>query len=284
MRDSAGAQPRWVILGCGYVGTVVRALLPRHGVTATSRRGGRHISALDLDDATQLDQLAVLARGALVLHTVPPGDHTREVRIAAALRGALHVTYLSSTGVYGAGEGRLVTEAEPVRPMSSAGEARTLAELALNQELTAAGVRFCILRAAGIYGRDRSLKARAMSGLRIVGDGSSFVSRIHVDDLAALILAVAQARYVGVLHAADDDPAPSRVVAHELAAAFGVGPPVYISPEAVTSETRAMLLANRRIDASKAKRELGIVWRYPSFRAALAEELTSELDADRGMV
>jgi nucleoside-diphosphate-sugar epimerase len=181
---------------------------------------------------------------------------------------------VSSTGVYGAGGGAWVDESWPVAPLTESGRARAAAEAALADASVSASVPWVALRAAGIYGPGRGLVDRIRAGTyRVIGDGTSHVSRIHVVDLVAAILAAGTGAATGAVNVADDDPAPIGEVADAAAARLGLPPPPRVPVAAVSPEVAGMLTADRRIANRRMHDELGVVLRYPSWRDGLAAEL-----------
>ena len=108
----------------------------------------------------------------------------------------------------------------------------------------------------------------------MIGDGTSHVSRIHVVDLVAAILAAGRSAVTGAVNAADDDPAPIGEVADAVAARLGLPPPPRVPVAAVSPEVAGMLTADRRIANRRMRDELGVVLRYPSWRDGLAAELS----------
>jgi len=276
---------RWLIIGCGYTGTVLaRELAARPeiaGEVVITRRDGEAAGALgaalgvrgvraDLADASSL----AVAPGAIVVCTAPPGpDPAGEIAtLIAAAREAARIVYVSSTGVYGPGGGAWVDESWPIAPITGTGRARAAAEAALGD----AAVPWVSLRAAGIYGPGRGLVERIRGGTyRVVGDGTSHVARIHVADLAAAIARAGTSAATGVFNAADDDPAPIGAVADAVAARLGLPPPPRVPVAAVSPEVAGMLTADRRIANRRLRDELGVVLRYPSWRDGLAAELAS---------
>jgi nucleoside-diphosphate-sugar epimerase len=275
----------WLILGAGYTGTALaRALVARGAagdaitVTRRDREAAHQLAAAlgvrgaraDLADPTSL----TVPAGAIVVCTAPPGrDPAGEIAgLLAAAAGARKLIYVSSTGVYGPGHGAWVDERAPIAPITASGHARAAAEAAL----AASPIPWVSLRAAGIYGPGRGLAARMRAGTyRVIGDGASHVSRIHVDDLVAAILAAAASPITGAINAADDDPAPIGAVADEVAARLGVPPPPRVDPATVPVEVAAMLTADRRIANRRLRDELGVTLRFPSWRDALAAELAA---------
>jgi nucleoside-diphosphate-sugar epimerase len=253
-------MPSWVLLGCGYTGTALVRMLPTEQVVAVRRDvaaldglGVRAVAA-DLAGAAPL-----VDEGATVVWLVPPTAADAEVARAIAARGARRIVYVSSTGVYAPGGGARVDETWPLVE-----NARRAAERAVQD----AGVPVVVLRPAGIYGPGRGVAARLRAGtFRVVGDGSAYTSRVHVDDLAAAIALVAE-RGDGVYNVADDDPCPLAEHADTAAAMLGVPPPRRVPVDAVEPEVARMLLADRRVDASRL-RALGWSPRYPSWRDAL---------------
>jgi nucleoside-diphosphate-sugar epimerase len=103
----------------------------------------------------------------------------------------------------------------------------------------------------------------------VIGDGSSHVSRIHVVDLVAAIIAAGTRPVTGVVNVADDDPAPIGEVADAFAARLGVAPSPRVAVESVSPEVAGMMTANRRIANKRMKDELGVVLRYKSWRDGL---------------
>lgn len=281
-----GTPRTWIIVGCGYTGTqLARTLAARRDLAAEvaiTRRDGEVARALGaaLGVRGERAELAELGRpgalevpaGAVVVCTAPPGpDPAGEIRaLVAAARDAARIVYVSSTGVYGPGAGAWVDESWPVAPVTESGRARAAAEAALAESQ----VPWIALRAAGIYGPGRGLAERIRAGAyRVIGDGTSHVSRIHVVDLVAAIIAAGRSAVTGAVNAADDDPAPIGEVADRIAAQLGVAPPPRVPVDAVSPEIAGMLTADRRIANRRLREELGVALRYPSWRVALDEEL-----------
>jgi nucleoside-diphosphate-sugar epimerase len=198
----------------------------------------------------------------------PPG-HDPQFEIAtlvAAAQRASKIIYVSSTGVYAPANGEWVDEQFQIAPTTGSGKARVAAEAALAE----AKLPVVILRAAGIHGPGRKMADRIREGTqRVIGDGSSHVSRIHVVDLVAAIIAAGTRDVTGVFNIADDDPAPLGEVADAFAAKLGMPPPPRVPASSVSPEVAGMLTANRRIANRRMKDELGVELRYKSWRDGL---------------
>ncbi len=268
----------WVVIGCGYTGTRLARELVGQGVDVTvtrrdrdaviersSKLGARGV-CVDLADPASL--AGVIPPDAVIVCLAPPGrDPAGELgALVAAAAHAQRIVYVSSTGVYPAAAGAWVDESWPLAPVTPSGRARVAAEAAL----AASRVPWVALRAAGIHGPGRGLVDRIRSGTyRIVGDGSSHVSRIHVVDLVAAILRAGALDVTGAVNVADDDPAPIGVVADTIAAQLGAPRPPRAPVDTVSAEVAGMLTADRKISNTRMKRELGVTLRYPSWRDAL---------------
>src|SRR5205085_11847732 len=157
-----------------------------------------------------------------VLVSIPPdaaGDpalqqHAEDI---AALPGLRWLGYLSTTGVYGNRDGGWVDESAELRPSGERGRRRAAAEAGWLDLWRRYGVPVHVFRLAAIYGPGRSPFAALRSGAarRIDQPGQVF-SRIHVDDLASVLVAsIARRRPGAVYNVCDDKPAPpGDVVAH----------------------------------------------------------------------
>jgi nucleoside-diphosphate-sugar epimerase len=270
----------WVILGCGYTGARLARRLAGAGqrVVATTRRRappsipGVETRAADLRSPETLTNL--IPDGAIVVHCAPPGpDVGGEENLLAAAKHARRLVYVSSTAVYPRGRGEWIDESCPVAPSNPRGEARLAAE----RVLLAGPVETVVLRSSGIYGPGRGVHVRIAAGThRVIGAGDTYVSRIHVDDLAAAILAAGTADPLShrVFNVADDEPATSRFLADSVAALLGIDPPPSVAPEAVDRAAVAMLTANRRISNRRLVVELGVRLLYPSWREGIPASLT----------
>ena len=259
----------WVVLGCGYTGTrLARALVARGAGVTITRRSDPAALAAELGCRglpVVLGEPFALPDDAIVVCLAPPcADPASEIRTLDAAR---RLVYVSSTAVYAPAQGDWVDEGWPIAPVTRAGHARVAAEEAASAHSSAV-----LLRVAGIHGPGRGLVDRIRAGTyRIVGDGTSHVSRIHVDDLVATIIAAGESTFAGPVNVADDDPAPIGLVADTVAAQLGLPPPPRVPASGVDPEVAGMLTANRRIANARLKRELGVTLRYASWRDAAAE-------------
>jgi nucleoside-diphosphate-sugar epimerase len=262
-------MPPLVIVGAGYTGGALarRLAAEGHDVIATRRHAGSSPIGAATIPIVELDLAAPPAlrfSGSTVVCCAPPGaDPAGEIANLVAL-GGRRIVYVSSTGVYAPGGGAWVDESWPLAPVTASGRARLAAERALPPGAV-------ILRAAGIHGPGRGLVERIRAGTyRIIGDGRAHVSRIHVDDLVEAIIRAGESEAAGAFNVADDDPAPIGEVADAVAAHLGLPPPPRVPASSVDAEVAGMLTADRRIANGRMKRELGVVLRYPSWRASLA--------------
>ena len=218
-----------------------------------------------------------------LLHSIPPdshhdshGDHVlTHCGEALATLGSLEwVGYLSTVGVYGDQQGRWVDEDTRPRPNSPRTEARVVAEQAWLEFGAKTGVPVHIFRLAGIYGPGRNVfdKLAAGTARRINKQGQVF-SRIHVDDIAAVLEAsIANPNAGAIYNVADDEPAaPGDIVAH-AAQMIGAEPPPEIDFEEadLPPMVRSFYEGSRKIGNARIKSELGVRLAYPTFREGLA--------------
>lgn len=229
------------------------------------------------------DPPSVLAGTTHLLVSVPPdaaGDPVLNQHKAAlaGLPGLAWVGYLSTTGVYGDRAGGWVDESSALEPTGERGRRRVAAERAW----LASGLPVQVFRLAGIYGPGQSQidTVRAGTARRIVKKAQVF-GRIHVDDIAGVLLAsMARPNPGAIYNVADDLPAdPAEVVAY-AAALLGVSPPPLESFESAAPTMSAMARSfyddNKRTSNRRIKEELGVQLRYPDYRSGLRAVLAEE--------
>jgi nucleoside-diphosphate-sugar epimerase len=187
------------------------------------------------------------------------------------------VGYLSTIGVYGDHQGGWVDETTPVDPKTKRGIARIEAE----QEWQAIpDLPLHIFRLAGIYGPGRGPFAKLRSGKaqRIVKPNQYF-SRIHVDDIANVLMAsIKRPRSGAVYNLCDDEPAPPQDVIECAARLLDmpVPPAIRIEDADLSPMARSFYADSKRVRNDLIKSELGVVLKYPRYEAALKAILLAE--------
>lgn len=262
---------RALILGCGYTGRRVAQRLADQGheVWVTSL----HPESLHVDGASTVAMSALpgLGAGLRVLHSVPlaagPTDPTPAL-LALLPSGVERMVYLSTTGVYGAQHD--VDEHTLPAPTTPESRLRIAAEqLVLNGPWSA-----MVLRPAAIYGPGRGAHVSIPSGhFRLLGDGANFVSRIHVDDLAALASSALLSDEGGAWPVADREPAPSRSVAEFICASLGCPMP----PSATREELHETRRTDRQVQGGSILRLLRVELKYPTYREGITSALETNL-------
>ncbi len=253
-------MPRLFIFGLGYSARSIEAAFTASGweVVSTGREG-----TLSFDDEANVR--TALADAGHVLSSVPPsGEGLDPVlgRYGNAL-GGKWLGYLSSTGVYGDCGGAWVDENAPT------GTGRRTVRADCDAEWLTRGAR--VLRLPGIYGPGRSALDRVRSGkAQLLDVPGQVFSRVHVADIASGVMAAIDAP-CGAYNLADDLPCSQNAVIEHACHLLGVAaPPLLSLDEAQLSPmARAFYAENRRVANGKAKRVLGWLPRYPTFREGL---------------
>ncbi|MES2174114.1 MAG: SDR family NAD(P)-dependent oxidoreductase [Pseudomonadota bacterium] len=261
-------MPHMLIFGMGYTASRLAMRLYEAGwqVTGTRRTADGHSIAFDDERAVR----AAIAGATHILSSVPPEQDADPVltRYGAAIAAApaLWTGYLSSTGVYGDAAGAWVDEASPV------GQGRRTARAAADADWGALRPDMRRFRLPGIYGPGRSALDRVRAGKahRIALAGQLF-SRAHVDDIVAGVIASIRAGPPGVYNLADDLPCAQNDVIEAACDLLGQPwPPLQTMEQAALSPmARGFYAENRRVANGRAKRLLGWVPRYPTYRQGL---------------
>jgi nucleoside-diphosphate-sugar epimerase len=213
-----------------------------------------------------------------VLVSVPPdaaGDPVLDTLRdpIAALPDLAWLGYLSTTGVYGDRGGGWVDEAAALRPSGERGRRRVAAEAGWLGLWREHGVPVHVFRLAGIYGPGRNVfgQLRAGTARRLDRPGQVF-SRIHVEDLAAVLEAsIARPRPGAVYNVCDDAPAPPADVVAFAARLLGLEPPPLQPFDAASLSplARSFWDDNKRVRNRLIKEELGVRLCHPDYRAGL---------------
>jgi dTDP-4-dehydrorhamnose reductase len=214
-----------------------------------------------------------------VVSSIPPGDQGDPVlnkfgRELAKRANQLQWTgYLSTTGVYGDHGGGWVDETTALTPNTERGHRRLAAEqqwLALHRDH---GLPLHIFRLAGIYGPGRNTLENLKDGTakRVIKPGQVF-SRIHVDDIAGVLLAsMARPNPGAAYNVADDEPCPPQDVVIYGAKLLGMAPPPEIPFEdaKLSPMARSFFADSKRVSNARIKNELGYQLIYPTYRKGL---------------
>jgi len=251
-----------LVLGCGFTGSRVAERLRRRGVRVCCTHRA-DVDVLEPDYAGKLLERA--APGCLVLHSIPTMPGGRDAAVLEALENRpARVVYLSTTSVYGAAE--QVNEQTPAAPDSDRARARLNTENAVHRGPWSS----LILRPAAIYGPGRGVHVSMQAGtFKLWNDGANYISRIHVEDLAAIAEAALLSELTGAYPVADDHPCPSREIAEFCSRLLGVPLP----PPAERDEIPSTRQSNRRVDGSAIREALGVELRYSSYREGIPASL-----------
>ncbi|MEM7444867.1 MAG: SDR family oxidoreductase [Pseudomonadota bacterium] len=295
-------MPRLFCFGLGYSArALARRLMEQGWSVAGTSRTAQKCAALNAEgfdahlfsDASPMaDPATALAGTTHVLSSIAPSrdpDAIDPVLSAhgdalAAIEPRLSwVGYLSTTSVYGDRDGAWTDEQAPLRPTSERGERRVKAERVWQGFGRDNALPVHCFRLAGIYGPGRSAIDQLRSGTarRIDKQGQVF-NRIHVDDIATILIASMQRPRAGaVYNCADDEPAPSSDVMAFAAQLLGVEPPPLIPfDEAdISPMARGFYSENKRTDNWLMKSELGVSLAYPNYRAGLRAQLSAEQES-----
>ncbi|MGW2047257.1 NAD-dependent epimerase/dehydratase family protein [Streptomyces sp. NPDC001858] len=303
------------ILVAGATGVVGRPLVGAlrargHEVSALVRDGSRAPDADRVLVADALDREAVLsavsaARPEAVVHQLsalrllrddPPAAFAQTARLRT--EGTAHLVEAARA----AGARRLVAQsiafaAAPAGPAvldedaplytdaPDPGWSATVRAVAALERLTlsSADLGGLVLRYGTLYGpgtayaRDGGTGQRVLAGkLPLPEGGAGITSFLHVEDAVGATVAAVESAATGVLHIADDEPAPAAQWLPQYARALGAPPPRTIpaatAPRLLGWFMAHQLTAARGAAADRARAALGWKPLRPSWRDGLGQE------------
>jgi len=282
-----------LVLGLGYSGRHLAALLHSNGVAcsgtvrdpASAPADGLLRHRLVAGEPISAGLREAIRTAEAIVCSVPPdadGDPALRLLIDAlgdspALRW---VGYLSSTAVYADREGGWVNETSAADATDETALKRLRAEQQWQAFAQARGIASAVFRLPGLYGRGRNALVQLAQGKarQVVRPGLVF-NRLHVEDLAAVVIAAMQRpTRNGLYLPADDEPAPPQDVLAYAAqlGGFTLPPAVAWDDPAVSTTLRRFYASNKRIDSGSTRAALGWTPKFETYREGL-EELAASL-------
>lgn len=287
---AAGAAPtRVLLLGLGYSGRQVAALLRAQGVACSGTVRApeaapddgvvRHrlVAGQPVDDALR----DAIRSAEAVICTVPPDDAgdpalrlvAAELRESPALRW---VGYLSSTAVYADRDGGWIDASSVADAVDDTARRRLLAEAQWRGFARNKGVASAVFRLPGIYGPGRNALVQLAEGRarHVVRPGLVF-NRLHVEDLAAVVVAAMGRPGEALYLPADDEPAaPQEVLAFAAKlGGFAMPPAVAWDDPSVSPALRRFYASNKRIDSRGTREALGWKPKFATYREGLQDAI-----------
>ncbi|MBT1451124.1 SDR family oxidoreductase [Glaciecola sp. XM2] len=177
----------------------------------------------------------------------------------AFTHGASHLTFVSTTSVFGEQHG-VLNESSPVMPVSNSAIAHSQLEQYLLNVFTD---KSCVIRLAGLIGPQADIQASdirhpvtSLVKREEITGGNAVVNLVHQFDAIQCIFSIMKHKHVGkIFHACATDH-PTRKDYYTWAAQqMGLSSPKFIND----GDT-----ASKIIDASESFKSLGVTLRYPS--------------------
>ncbi|REJ69844.1 MAG: SDR family NAD(P)-dependent oxidoreductase [Planctomycetota bacterium] len=285
-----------LIFGCGYLGKRVAAryVAQADTVYAVTRSAARaaELEAAGLlpvvADITRRETLASLPEVETVIVAVGFDRSTglsihqtyvagMENVLAALPTTVTRVIYISSTGVYGQGDGSVVDEDSPTEPTRAGGRACLAAEELLARYLLGRGA--VVLRLAGIYGPGRLPRsAQLIDREPLPVDPETYLNLIHVDDAAEAVLAADRLDPAAALRRfciSDGHPILRGDYFAELARQLDTPLPVFEPDAAAAGGEPRRGSGSKRVSNARMLAELDFTLTYPTWREGLAASLAA---------
>ncbi len=274
-----------LIFGCGYLGKRVAQQLNLQGirvwgVTRSQSNAAQLVQqgilpiVADWTDPGTLQDLPPVAQ---ILVSVSYDSHSHYDRYESQVGGLrnllqhtspqANVCYISTTGVYGQGDGDWVDESTLCQPLQPGGKTHLAAEQLLHEMRPADS--WTVLRLSGIYGPGRIPRvADVIAGRPIESPQDGYLNLIHVEDAATVVVSAWKNSRQRIYLVSDDRPVIRGDFYREVAKQFGAPPPTFVDPPPNASiSIRAT--SNKRVSNRKMKTDLMATLKYPTFREGI---------------
>ena len=207
-------------------------------------------------------------------------ERTDNLLAAADAAGVRHFVAQGYANWNGVREGGWVkTEEDPLDPMTGTAASTSMAALRhVEDAVDSAGG--AVMRYGAFYGPgaiDDQVELVRKRQFPLVGRATGYASWVHLDDAASATVLAVEQKASGVFNIVDDDPAPAGEWLPYLAECAGAKRPMrvpkWVARMMAGEVAVIMMTEGRAFSNAKAKRELGWVPRYASWRQGFKEEL-----------
>ena len=178
------------------------------------------------------------------------------------------ITYLSATSVYGNHNGEWVDENSETKPTSPNGVERLKVEKEWMQLASKFDLPFQIFRLSGIYSNQFNILKRLKSGeAKIINKKNHFFSRIHVEDIADILLSsLNNLKKKEIYNISDNLPASAEEVAMYGVKLLGLDKPKTIEINEIESEMlKNFYKDSKKVDNKKMKQFFNHKLKYPTY-------------------
>lgn len=287
------------IFGFGYVATHFAKVAQKLGfcIVGTSRDEAKRahyaekgITLFDFSDQHAIKR--ALQQTTYLLISVAPNSVSNELEtinsvcpvlnnyqelLTEAVPNLKWIGYLSSTGVYGDHQGAWVSE----NALLNANHPIHMARIKAEAQWLSFGEKYQIpthiFRLAGIYGPGRNALVRLKNQqAQCIHKPNHYFSRIHVDDIANVLLAaIATPQSNEIFNVSDDYPSPGEDVVLYAAKLLNISAPKVsaFDQAKLTQAGRRFYEQNKRVANHKIKQILGVTLQYPDYHRGLRQLL-----------
>ena len=177
------------------------------------------------------------------------------------------VGYLSSTSVYGDHKGNWVDETSNTNPTSEMGLKRLEAE----KRLLNSNLPIRIFRLAGIYSLERNIFSRLRNNkIEIVNMKNQIFSRIHVEDIAQVLLAsFFKSADRNIFNVSDDEPCSYKEVVEYATSLLKIKMPDEVMFEDMQEGKMKNFYKDKKKISNKKMKLLGVRLKYPTYKKGL---------------
>ena len=199
-----------------------------------------------------------------LISTIPPDEKDKDFILKhipkSNLKSFSRIIYISSTSVYQSGNVNELTIPEPTTKLG-------IIRLSIEKQWQKINNKTVIIRSGGIYTNSNNILTKFLKGdHKIIFKKNHFTNRIHIEDLAGIILKIIKTKNIdGIINATDSFFIDTYELINKLSNKFSLPKPKKINynDKSINKNVRSFYKVSKKVYSNRLCIDLGYKLIYP---------------------